>query len=146
MMYCRSCGKSLHESALFCPHCGYNFRPAGTATPSVADKPSIWMAITAMTLSILVLLMLLAVFGQLESIKALSQIESALGSHTLKQRMAEDAYYSAIGGLVLGLPPAVLGIVSLVQQRGGRGMAIASVVIGAINLFLILALFGLSLE
>ena len=146
MMYCRSCGKSLHESALFCPQCGYNFRPAATAAPSGTGKPSIWMAITALTLSILVLLMLLAVFGELESIKALSQIESALGSHTLQQRMAEDAYNSALGGLVLGLPPTVFGIVSLVQQRGGRGMAIASVVIGAINLFLILALFGLSLE
>lgn len=72
MMHCRSCGKSLHESALFCPHCGYNFRPAATAAPRGAGKPSIWMAITALTLSILVLLMLVAVFGELESIKALT--------------------------------------------------------------------------
>jgi hypothetical protein len=33
-----------------------------------------------------------------------------------------------------------------VQKRGGRGMAIASLVIGGINLLLILGLFGLSLE
>ena len=51
-----------------------------------------------------------------------------------------------LGGLVFGLPAGVLGIISLVQKRGGRGMAIASLVIGGINLLLILGLFGLSLE
>ena len=82
----------------------------------------------------------------MDTLNALSQLESAFGSHSLKKKLAEDAVNSAAGGLVFGLPAGVLGIISLVQKRGGRGMAIASLVIGGINLLLILGLFGLSLE
>ena len=53
--------------------------------------------------------------------------------------------YRRTGG-VAAIPAGVLGIISLVQKRGGRGIAIASLVIGGINLLLILGLFGLSLE
>ena len=140
MIYCRSCGKQLHESARFCPQCGFSFQPVE------APSPSIWMAVTALVLSILTLLLLLATFGDMDTLNALSQLESAFGSHSLKKNLAEDAVNSAAGGLVFGLPAGVLGIISLVQKRGGRGMAIASLVIGGINLLLILGLFGLSLE
>jgi hypothetical protein len=140
MIYCRSCGKQLPESARFCPQCGFNFQPIE------APSPSIWMAVTALVLSILTLLLLLATFGDMDSLNALSQLESTFGSHSLKKKLAEDAANSAVGGLVFGLPAGMLGIVSLVQKRGGRGMAIASLVIGGINLLLILGLFGLSLE
>ena len=140
MIYCRSCGKQLHESARFCPQCGFSFQPVE------APSPSIWMAVTALVLSILTLLLLLATFGDMDTLNALSQLESAFGSHALKKKLAEDAVNSAAGGLVFGLPAGVLGIISLVQKRGGRGMAIASLVIGGINLLLILGLFGLSLE
>lgn len=57
MIYCRSCGKQLHESARFCPQCGFSFQPVE------APSPSIWMAVTALVLSILTLLLLLATFG-----------------------------------------------------------------------------------
>lgn len=140
MIYCRSCGKQLHESARFCPQCGFSFQPVE------ASSPSIWMAITALALSILTLLLLLATLGDMDALIALSHLESAFGSHSLKKQIAEDAANSAAGGLVFGLPAGVLGIVSLVQKRGGRGMAIASLIIGGINLLLILGLFGLSLE
>ncbi|TCJ11621.1 zinc ribbon domain-containing protein [Parasulfuritortus cantonensis] len=140
MIYCRSCGKQLHESARFCPQCGFNFQPVE------APSPSIWMAVTALVLSILTLLLLLATFGDMDTLNTLSQLESAFGSHSLKKKLAEDAANSAAGGLVFGLPAGVLGIVSLMQKRGGRGMGIASLVIGGINLLLILGLFGLSLE
>ena len=140
MIYCRSCGKQLHESAHFCPQCGFSFQPVE------APNPSIWMAVTALVLSILTLLLLLATFGDMDTLNALSQLESAFGSHSLKKKLAEAAVNSALGGLVFGLPAGVLGIVSLVQKRGGRGMAIASLVIGGINLLLILGLFGLSLK
>lgn len=140
MIYCRSCGKQLHESARFCPQCGFSFQPVE------APSPSIWMAVTALVLSILTLLLLLATFGDMDTLNALSQLESAFGSHSLKKKLAEYAVNSAAGGLVFGLPAGVLGIISLVQKRGGRGMAIASLVIGGINLLLILGLFGLSLE
>lgn len=140
MIYCRSCGKQLHESARFCPQCGFSFQPV--EAPSL----SIWMAVTALVLSIFTLLLLLATFGDMDTLYALSQIESAFGSHSLKAKLAEDAANSAVAGLVFGLPAGVLGIISLVQKRGGRGMAIASLVVGGINLLLILSLLGLSLE
>ena len=142
MIYCRSCGKKLHESSRFCSHCGFSFQPV----PIEAPIPSIWMAVTALVLSTLTLLLLLATFSDMDTLNTLSQLESAFGSHSLKKRLAEDAAKSAAGGLVFGLPAWVLGIISLVQKRGGHGMAIASLVIGGINLLLILGLFGLSLE
>ena len=104
------------------------------------------MAITALVLSILTLLALFSTAGDMDTLNALSELESAFGSHTLKKKLAEEAINSALGGLILGLPAGVLGIVSLVQKRGRRGMAIASLIIGGLNLLLILGLFGLSLE
>lgn len=140
MIYCRSCGKQLHESARFCPQCGFSFQP------TVVPSPSIWMAVTALVLSVLTLLVLLATASDMDTLNALSQLESAFGSHTLKNKIAEEAINSAVVGIFFGLPAGVLGIVSLVQKRGGSGMAIASLVIGGINLLLILGLFGLSIE
>lgn len=140
MIYCRSCGKQLHESARFCPQCGFSFEHVEEHSSSK------WMAVTAFVLSILTLLILLATLGDMDTLSALSQLQSALGSHSLKKKLAEDAANSAVGGLIFFLPAGVLGIVSLVQKRGGGGMAVASLVIGGINLLLILSLFGLSLE
>jgi hypothetical protein len=144
MMYCRSCGKPLHESAQFCPQCGYSFAaPTLPATPA-APSGSLWMAITALTLSILALLILLSTAGDMDTLSKLSELESAFGGHSLKRKLAENAADSALGGLVLALPGGIFGVISLAQKRGGRGMAIAAVVISAINLLLILGLFGLS--
>lgn len=140
MIYCRACGKQLHESARFCPQCGFSFQPVEKPVPTI------WMAVTALALSILTLLLLLATFGDMDTLNALSQLESAFGSHSLKKKISEDAMNSAMGGLVFGLPAGVLGILNFFQHRGGRGMAIASLVISGINLLLILGLFGLSLE
>lgn len=140
MIYCRSCGKQLHESARFCPQCGFNFQPVEVSSPSV------WMAVSALVLSIFTLLMLLATAGDMDMLGKLSELESAFGGHSLKQKLAEDAANSALGGLIFCLPAAVFGIVSLVQKRGGRGMAITSLVINGINLLIILGLFGLSLK
>lgn len=38
MVFCRGCGKSIHESATTCPHCGAPQR-AVTAAPSPAFAP-----------------------------------------------------------------------------------------------------------
>ena len=110
MIYCRACGAQLHASALSCPHCGCTLQPAVTASSS----PSVWMAATALGLSIFVLLDTL-----FADVNSMSQ---------------EELRNSCIGGLIFTLPTGVLGIVSLVQKRGGQGMAIASVIISGINL------------
>lgn len=139
-MYCRSCGKQLHESARFCPQCGFNFEPVTVA------RPSIWMAVSALVLAILTLLILLSTIGDMDTLSRLSHLESAFGGNSLQKKVAEEAGYSAIGGLVFCLSAAALGILSLARKRGGRGMAITSVVINGINLLIILSLFGLSLQ
>lgn len=143
-MYCRSCGKQLHDSAQFCPQCGYSSAAPTVPAAPVVPSGSLWMAITALTLSILALLILLSTAGDMDTLSKLSELESAFGGHSLKRKLAENAADSALGGLVLALPGGIFGVISLAQKRGGRGMAIAAVVISAINLLLILGLFGLS--
>lgn len=46
MMYCRGCGKELHESAKMCPHCGCSYSEE-------QEKDSNWMAITAFVAAVL---------------------------------------------------------------------------------------------
>ena len=101
---------------------------------------------TSLALGIFTFLVLAATASDLDTLSALSKLESAFGSHTLKKQFAEDVMNSAVGGIVLGLPAVVFGSISLVQQRAGRGMALAGLVICGINLLLILGLFGLTVK
>lgn len=48
MVYCRGCGKELHESAPTCPHCGFV-----QAVKETIAKGSSWMAITAFVMAVL---------------------------------------------------------------------------------------------
>ena len=48
MVFCRGCGKELHESAPTCPHCGFV-----QAVEEVIAKNSSWMAITAFIMAVL---------------------------------------------------------------------------------------------
>ena len=45
MVFCRGCGKQIHNSAPHCPHCGAP-QQAGSSTPSKLS----WMPITAIIL------------------------------------------------------------------------------------------------
>ncbi|MCX7673100.1 MAG: zinc ribbon domain-containing protein [Thiobacillaceae bacterium] len=146
MIYCRSCGKQLHESARFCPQCGYAFTPPPAPALQPHRSESVWMAVTALVLSILTLLALLAAVSDLDTLHSLSELERAFGGRSLQGKLSEETLATATGGLVLLLPGAIFGIVSLSQQRGGRGMAIASLVINGINLLIVLGLFGAALE
>lgn len=47
MVFCRGCGKELHESAPTCPHCGF------VQNTETKTKDSIWMGITAFVLAVL---------------------------------------------------------------------------------------------
>lgn len=146
MIYCRSCGKQLHESARFCPQCGYALAPQPVQAPQSPRAASVWIAVTSLVLSILTLLVLLAAASDLDTLRSLSELERAFGGRSLQGRLSEETLATATGGLVLLLPGAIFGIVSLAQQRGGRGMAIASLVINGINLLMVLGLFGAALE
>lgn len=153
-MYCPNCGSQLAEGSRFCSQCGHGFdrSPAPPAVPVRPSAPetapasaSLWMAITSMVLAIVTLLALLSSGSDLDTLDQLGQVESLFGGHTLKRKAAEEALNAAIGGLVFVLPAGILGIVSLTQRRGGRGMAITGVVLSAINLLMVLGIFGMAI-
>lgn len=50
MVFCRGCGKELHESAPTCPHCGF------VQNTESKIKDSLWMGITAFILAVLCIL------------------------------------------------------------------------------------------
>jgi uncharacterized membrane protein len=102
------------------------------------------MAVTAMVLAIVTLLALLSAAADFDTLDMLGQFESMFGGNTLQRKVAQDVINTAVGGLILGLPAAVLGMLSVLQRRGGRGMAVAGLVISAINLLLVLSLFGMA--
>lgn len=147
MIYCRACGHQIHETATACPNCGYVVAPVAIQPSSMHHRNQLlWMAITALVISILSLLIILSAASDLDTLSKLSELESAFGSHTLKGRVAEEASATALGGLVFVILSLIFGIVSLAQKRGGRGMAIASTIINGFNLLMLLGIFGMTLN
>jgi uncharacterized membrane protein YhhN len=53
MVYCRGCGKEIHETAPMCPHCGFVQMPTTSAMEVQSAKTSIWMAVTAFVSSVI---------------------------------------------------------------------------------------------
>lgn len=116
MIFCRGCGKEIHDSAATCPHCGAaqtKLEPV-TQQKSIPSQHSKWMAITSLILGVLAIL---ATFGLLEEG---GDMESILGVFLF---------------LVIS---ATFGIISLVQKRWGKGLSIAGVVLSALSLLLLL--------
>jgi hypothetical protein len=56
MVYCRGCGKEIHETATMCPHCGYQYPDSMVGR----GKKNLWMAVVS---GILALLCFLNWFG-----------------------------------------------------------------------------------
>jgi len=52
MVFCRGCGKEIHETASMCPHCGYQYSDEAV----VGEKKNQWMAIVSSILALLCLL------------------------------------------------------------------------------------------
>ncbi|WP_323011287.1 zinc ribbon domain-containing protein [Castellaniella sp.] len=105
MIFCRGCGKEIHDSATACPHCG-----ATQSGSSSGQQGSKWMAITALVLGIFAILATMAAF-------------------------ADGADSEQILGIILfGVVSLVFAIISLVQKRWGKGLSIAGIVMSAISL------------
>ena len=49
MVFCRGCGKEIHETATMCPHCGYQ----QSDSPVVGGNKNLWMAVVSSVLSLL---------------------------------------------------------------------------------------------
>jgi len=105
MMFCRYCGKEIHESAPACPQCGGLQHPAGKAGKRNAE-PGLWVPVTGMVCGIL---------------SALALLDE------------EPPDIDLITGIfTLGMIGMVFGIVSICNQATGKKMAIAAVVLSAI--------------
>lgn len=105
-MYCKFCGREIHESAVSCPGCGA-VQSVHQASSTTAQSSSSWMAVTSL-------------------------ITGLLGMITLLDDSKWDTE-TVVGIVVLfACPAAIWGVWTLAEKRGGRNMAIAGVVMSAI--------------
>ena len=111
MIFCRGCGKSIHETALSCPHCGGLQAVSATPLASVRN-PSITMAVTSLVLGILGLII-------------------ALGTDVWTKEDLGIEFIFSVSGIAFG-------VVSLSKQMAGKGMAIAGVVLNSLSLLILL--------
>jgi len=109
MVFCRGCGKEIHESAPACPHCGAT--QAGAASTAQGSK---WMTITALVLGAMTFL---ASIGLLYEGNA-----SAEG---------------IVGVFTFAIPSIVLAAISLSQRRWGKSWAITAIVLSALGILLV---------
>lgn len=116
MMFCRCCGKALHETALACPHCGGIHHSAVASPQQAADGP-IWIPITSMVLGIICVI-----------------------AFSDDSPWDKDTILGLAGFSVAGL---VLGTLSLTKQSTGKGMAITGVVLSAIALIATIGMFSI---
>lgn len=107
MVFCRCCGKQLHESAPMCPHCGGLQRATSTSAYPAEDGP-LWASIISVVLGIICLL---AFFDQ-----------------------SEWDRDTKISLLTFSLAGIVVGVMSIINQVSGRKLAIAGVTLSSIAL------------
>lgn len=117
MVFCRGCGREIHDTALSCPHCGATQTTVSIAVDTSSNGTP-WMAIASMVLGIVIFL---ALFSDSSSWNASET--SGLG------------LFSVIG--------LALGIISLNATKAGKNMAIAGIVLACIGG---LAAIGLSVQ
>ena len=110
MNYCKACGKTVHETAPCCTHCGlvqYGVTPSALATHSHGP---IWTSINGMVFGVLALVSILA--------------------------PEESNREQANGEAMFAIAAAVFSSFSFPKHRRGRGIAIAALVLGVIGLLL----------
>ena len=108
MNFCRACGKTVHETAANCPHCGAVQQAVKLTAMNPHEPAPIWTSITGLVLGIMAVLSAL-------------QFENWNKSQVL-------------GVAVFAIAALVLGCVSLTKHHRGKGMAIAAVMLGGISL------------
>jgi uncharacterized membrane protein YeaQ/YmgE (transglycosylase-associated protein family) len=102
MIFCRGCGKQIHESAPNCPQCG------ATQGSVVGKEKYHWASITAFVTGIVVLLI------------AMAEPDGQWDKDTV------------LGAMILGAIPIAFGLYSFSQPpKNGRWMGITGVVLGA---------------
>lgn len=105
-MFCRFCGKSMHETAISCPSCGGVQNTAFVSNTGA----SIWMSIASM-------------------------ITGLLGMLALMDNSPWDME-TVVGVIMISsCPAAIWGVWTLVEKRGGKNMAIAGLVMSVVVFF-----------
>lgn len=112
MVFCRGCGKQIHETAPSCPSCGALQNLAPTPTHSQSYH---WTHIVSLVTAVLFFLLLAA---------------------EPDQQWSQD---ECIGLIVLSLIPIGFGIAGVTSRPHGRWMSITGMIIGAV---LLLAAIG----
>lgn len=110
MNFCKACGKTVHETATSCPHCGAVQHPAKPAALTTHGQGPIWTSITGLACGIL----------------------PVLSAFAPKDWGKEEA----LGAAMFATVALVLGGISVAKHHRGRGMAIAALVLGVIGLLL----------
>lgn len=111
MVFCRGCGKEIHETAPTCPQCGASQH----TTIQKISSGSPWMAIISLVLGIICAL---TIFD-----------DSEWDNDTIVGLVM----FSGIG--------LILGIIHIAQKRSGPNIAIAGVILSAISLLIFVSLF-----
>ncbi len=106
MVFCRCCGKEIHETASACPHCG-GVQHFIAASPHQTTDGPLWVPTTSLVLGIICIL---ALFD-----------DSKWGKDTI------------LGFGSFPVAGLVFGAISL-KQKTGKGMAITDVVLSSMAL------------
>lgn len=106
MIFCRGCGKEIHETAPTCPHCG----AMQAASISQSNK---WMAITAIVLGAVTLL-------------------ASFSLHDGSQHSTDEV----AGVFVFAIPSIVLAAISLSQHRWGKPWSITAIVLAVFSILI----------
>ena len=106
MVFCRGCGKEIHETAVSCPHCGA-VQQVTVKSPK-NQSGTLWLPVPSLILGVMVVL---ALFDE--------------------SSWDKDTYMGIFTCIVAAI---VLGGFGISTQERGRGMSIAGIVLGVIGL------------
>jgi uncharacterized membrane protein len=113
MVYCRCCGKEIHESAPACPQCG-GLQNAKMPAAAKGKEPGLWMPITALICAILDVL--------------------ALMDDKLPDRD------ETVGLVMFGIVGIMFGSVSIRNQSAGKKMAITAVILSVLSIVVVIGM------
>ena len=105
MVFCRGCGKEIHETALSCPQCG---AAQGIPASEGHAEAKNWASLTSFISGILVLLMVM------------SEPSGKWDSDTVT------------GGIMFGVVPIIFGTIALTHKQRNSWMAITGILIGVL--------------
>jgi hypothetical protein len=106
IVFCRGCGKDLHETTKMCPHCGFQY---GDSSLSSARSKSIWMTVVSSNLALMTFI-------------------TWFSTTTWE---GKDLF---LGQWMVNLVSLILSLISLSQNRRGRTLNVISVGVSGLTI------------